>query len=100
VLVSRTQLLHIASEIVGQPLLILPEKLGVIASVLGERIGIDDAALELGPMPDASRFVGRRRDPETNEFAALRPHRGRRRRSSRSPARWSIAAPGSAPVRA
>jgi signal peptide peptidase SppA len=65
-LVSDRFLPHIAREIVRQPLLIHEDKLAIIAEVLGGRIGIDAGLLELGP--DASRFTGRRRDPETNEF--------------------------------
>ena len=61
---SDRYLAHIAQEVIGQPLLFLPGKLGVIAGVLGSRIGIDDPeALALGP--DLSRFAGRRADPET-----------------------------------
>ncbi|HYD04730.1 MAG TPA: S49 family peptidase, partial [Reyranella sp.] len=60
-------LAHIAREIVGKPLLITEDKLAVIAGVLGGRIGLDDpAALALGP--DASRFAGQRRDPDTREY--------------------------------
>lgn len=66
---SERVLAHVAGEIVGRPLLILPEKLGVIADVLGGRIGLDMAAVELGPRgaimkPEASRFVGTRSDPD------------------------------------
>jgi signal peptide peptidase SppA len=57
---------HIAQQILRQPLLIHPDKLAIIAEVLGGRIGIDTGLLELGP--DASRFAGRRRDPETSEY--------------------------------
>jgi len=59
---------HVAAEIIGRPLLILPAKLGLITAVLGERIGLDDPrVLELGPMPEASRFAGRRYIPEKGE---------------------------------
>jgi signal peptide peptidase SppA len=54
-------LAHIAGEVLGRPLMILPDKLAIIAAVLGGRIGLDDPeALALGPV--ASRFVGNRVD--------------------------------------
>lgn len=43
-------LLHIADRVLATPLLLSPEKAGVILSVLGGRIGLDEAAL--------SRFEG------------------------------------------
>jgi signal peptide peptidase SppA len=57
---------HLAQQVLRQPLLIHPDKLAIIAEVLGGRIGIDTGMLKLGP--DASRFVGRRRDTETGEY--------------------------------
>lgn len=49
-----TSLAHIADRVLNRPLLIMPDKLAVIAQVLGGRIGIEAGALA----PDASRFVG------------------------------------------
>jgi signal peptide peptidase SppA len=60
-----SHLIHIADRVLNRPLMILPDKLALIASVLEGRIGIDasefkerdfDAALREGP--SASRFVG------------------------------------------
>jgi signal peptide peptidase SppA len=63
---SNNQLVHIADRVLNRPLMILPGKLALIASVLGGRIGIDAAALADRPtvdgaemaLPEASRFVG------------------------------------------
>ena len=66
-----THLERIAARVVGRPLLIMPQKLGLIAQVLAGRIGLDLEAPELGletpgrPEPLASRFAGTRRDKET-----------------------------------
>ena len=65
---SAAKLEHVAAKILGRPLLILPQKLDVIAGVLAGRLGldIDLEAPELGleiadrPEPLASRFVGTR----------------------------------------
>src|ERR1700741_1318678 len=53
-------LIHIADRVINRPLMILPEKLALIASVLEGRIGIDATELkELAQNgPDASRFSG------------------------------------------
>ena len=66
-----THLEHVAARILGRPLLILPQKLDVIAAVLAGRVGLDLQAPELGldvadrPEPLASRFVGSSRDKDT-----------------------------------
>ena len=52
-----SHLAHIADRVINRPLLILPEKLGLIAQVLSGRIGIDAAGLA----PDPSRFAGNAR---------------------------------------
>lgn len=60
-----TYLAHIADRVLNRPLMIHPDKLAVIASVLDGRIGIDGASL-VGPeadylkkiAPGSSRFVG------------------------------------------
>lgn len=58
-------LVHIADRVLNRPLMIMPDKLAMIAQVLEGRIGID--ASEFAPIeadnhlrngPDASRFVG------------------------------------------
>ncbi|SFO25851.1 signal peptide peptidase SppA [Bradyrhizobium sp. Ghvi] len=55
-----SSLFHIADRIVNRPLMILPEKLALIASVLEGRIGVDATELQeiAQAAPDASRFVG------------------------------------------
>lgn len=60
---STPSLVHIADRVLNRPLMILPEKLSLIASILDGRIGIDAAGL-VGDVPEnlmqpgASRFVG------------------------------------------
>lgn len=65
---SRAQLFRIADQVLNRPLLILPEKLAVISAVLGGRIGLDVAELDLeaaaARMPEASRFVGSATDED------------------------------------
>lgn len=58
-------LIHIADRVLNRPLMLLPEKLALIAQVLDGRIGIDatefrdiEASEHLRNGPDASRFVG------------------------------------------
>lgn len=55
-----SNLFHIADRIINRPIMILPEKLALIASVLEGRIGVDAADLaELAQTsPDASGFAG------------------------------------------
>lgn len=83
-----TKLAHIADRVLNRPLMILPEKLSLIASILDGRIGIDatelraseislaeaDAIMRTGP--DASRFVGNYElnDP-ANPAAGKKPYR-------------------------
>lgn len=49
---------HLADRVINRPLLILPEKLAIIAQVLSGRIAIDARTLS----PDASRFTGSSRE--------------------------------------
>lgn len=51
-------LIHVASRIIGQPLLVEPTKAEVILHVLGGRIGVDVPP----PGPEANRFFSRRAD--------------------------------------
>jgi signal peptide peptidase SppA len=60
-----TSLIHIADRVLNRPLMILPDKLALIATVLEGRIGIDasefkekDFEAMLREGPSASRFVG------------------------------------------
>lgn len=54
------QLAHIADRVLNRPLMILPDKLALIASVLDGRIGIDAAGLKPDAeiKPEASQYVG------------------------------------------
>jgi hypothetical protein len=78
-----TTLFHIADRVLNRPIIILPDKLTLIASVLDGRIGID--ASSLGDIeaeylkkaaPGASRFVGNYEpiDPK-NPAAGRKPYR-------------------------
>jgi signal peptide peptidase SppA len=77
-----TKLAHIADRVLNRPLMIMPEKLSLIASVLDGRIGIDAKGFEdieadyLKSAPDMSRFVGQfePNDP-TNPAAGKKPYR-------------------------
>lgn len=60
-----SKLIHIADRVLNRPLMVLPEKLALIAQVLDGRINIDASELKeievdahLREGPDASRFVG------------------------------------------
>lgn len=61
---SGKYLLHIANKVINRPLMILPEKLGLISSVLDGRIGIDASELSSAvgqferPEVEGSQFVG------------------------------------------
>lgn len=74
-----SKLIHIADRVLNRPLMVLPEKLALIASVLEGRINIDatdlkeieaDAHLQTGP--DASRFVG---SPVSSDGTKYKPYR-------------------------
>ena len=78
-----TMLLHIADRVLNRPLMILPDKLSLIASVLDGRIGIDGSSLGSAEAdylkraaPGASRFVGNFEpiDPK-NPAAGRKPYR-------------------------
>ena len=77
-----TRLAHIADRVLNRPLMILPDKLALIASVLEGRIGIDGSGFAdieaeyLKYAPDASRFVGNYEpnDPG-NKDAGRKPYR-------------------------
>jgi hypothetical protein len=77
-----TMLLHIADRVLTRPIMILPDKLTLIASILDRRIGIvgssfgDIEAEHLKAVPDASRFVGQfePNDPG-NPAAGKKPYR-------------------------
>lgn len=65
---NDTLLLRVSQEIVGRPLLLLPEKLTIVAGVLAPRLGLDASVEALGPArAEASRFVGTALDEERRE---------------------------------
>lgn len=77
-------LFHIADRVVNRPLMILPDKLALIASVLDGRIGIDAAALEFTetvdadltrPAPAGSRFVEQQAVDPNNPRAGYKPYK-------------------------
>jgi capsid assembly protease len=57
-LMSTNLLHHVADRVINRPLLILPDKLAIIAQVLAGRIAIDATPLS----PEASRFAGASRN--------------------------------------
>jgi ClpP class serine protease len=78
-----TMLLHVADRVLNRPLMILPDKLSLIASVLDGRIGIDGSSLGgteaeylKKAAPGGSRFVGNYEpnDPK-NPAAGKKPYR-------------------------
>jgi signal peptide peptidase SppA len=68
-----TKLAHIADRVLNRPLMIHPDKLGLIASILDGRIGIDGADLgkDVGDVyrdgPEASRYVGQFEAADPND---------------------------------
>lgn len=77
-----TKLAHIADRVLNRPLMILPEKLAMIASILDGRIGIDAADLKdisadlLRESPEASRYIGRFEPVDANDpKSARKPYR-------------------------
>lgn len=78
-----SNLIHIAERVLNRPLLLHPDKLALIASVLEGRIGIDatelrelDASEQLRSGPDASRFVGSAAGENGQGSKAYRVHKG------------------------
>lgn len=73
-----TQLAHIADRVLNRPLMILPDKLSLIASVLEGRIGIDAEGLGADSglaIPDASRHVGVFEPDPNSSTGAKKPYR-------------------------
>jgi capsid assembly protease len=75
---SMTQLAHIADRVLNRPLMVMPDKLAMIASILEGRIGIDAVQLkgdaEALPLPDASRHVGTFEPDPTSSTGAKKPY--------------------------
>lgn len=84
----RSMLQYVAAA-VQRPLMIMPEKLAVVAEVLSGRIGLDTTGLQQlfdagliaavsKPAPAADRFVGAREKEDPNDksyFAKVKPYR-------------------------
>ena len=73
-----THLARIADLVVNRPLMVMPSKLAVIASVLDGRLGIDAGELRelaaLAPPPSASQFVGDA-VPDARDHRRAKPYR-------------------------
>jgi signal peptide peptidase SppA len=78
---SKNILVHIADRVLNRPLMILPDKLALIASVLEGRIGIDATelneieAVHLKDAPEASRFVGNCELADPLDPKSVKPYR-------------------------
>src|SRR5207253_959835 len=77
-----TKLAQIADRVLNRPLMIHPDKLTLIASILDGRIGIDATDLrdfsaeQLAAMPEASRYVGQFEATDPNDpKAGRKPYR-------------------------
>ncbi len=77
-----SKLAHIADRVLNRPLMILPDKLALIAQVLEGRLGIDASDLkdididdQLRNGPDASRFVGQFQLANPNDPRSTKPYR-------------------------
>lgn len=77
-----TKLAHIADRVLNRPLMIHPDKLTLIASILDGRIGIEAADLrdfsadQLAALPEASRYVGQFEASDPNDpKAGRKPYR-------------------------
>lgn len=71
---------HIANRVLNVPLMIMPEKLAVIGTVLESRIGIDADALkklaELAPnVPEGSRYIGEYAPISSDPRGGRKPYR-------------------------
>ena len=70
------QLAHIADRVLNRPLMVMPDKLAIISSVLEGRIGIEAVAPAADvPIPDASRHVGNFENDPTSSTGAKKPYR-------------------------
>jgi signal peptide peptidase SppA len=76
-----SRLHHIADRVLNRPLMLLPDKLALIAQVLDGRIGIDASDLpeieaeHLKNGPDASRFVGSFQLADPMDPKSVKPYR-------------------------
>lgn len=76
-----SKLVHIADRVLNRPLMLLPDKLALVAQVLDGRIGIDASDLpeieaeHLKNGPDASRFVGSFQLADPMDPKSVKPYR-------------------------
>jgi signal peptide peptidase SppA len=73
---SNNYLAHIADRVLNRPLMVMPDKLILIASVLEGRIGIEGMAAGADvPMPEASRHIGNYELDPTSSSGGKKPYR-------------------------
>ncbi|KRQ99271.1 S49 family peptidase [Bradyrhizobium valentinum] len=72
-----TYLSHVADRVFGRPLFIHRYKAAVIASVLGERVGIDPSMFDLSEVPEAFKRTGPRANRLIGEPEGAYDERGR-----------------------
>ena len=76
-----SKLVHIADRVLNRPLMLLPDKLALIAQVLDGRIGIDASefaeveAEHLKNAPEGSRFVGNFQLVDPIDPKSVKPYR-------------------------
>lgn len=71
-----THLAHIADRVLNRPLMIMPDKLAIISSVLEGRIGVEAVAPTADvPVPDASRHVGSFEIDPASSTGGKKPYR-------------------------
>jgi signal peptide peptidase SppA len=69
-------LAHIADRVLNRPLMIMPDKLAIISSVLEGRLGVEAVAPTADvPIPDASRHVGTYEIDPASSTGAKKPYR-------------------------
>lgn len=71
-----THLVHIADRVLNRPLMIMPDKLAIISSVLEGRLGVEAVmpAADV-PLPDASRHVGNFEMDPASSSGGKKPYR-------------------------
>lgn len=71
-----TNLAHIADRVLNRPLMVLPDKLAIISSVLEGRLGVEAVAPTADvPIPDASRHIGTFEVDPASSAGAKKPYR-------------------------
>jgi len=71
-----TNLVRIADRVLNRPLMIMPDKLAIISSVLEGRLGVEAVAPAADvPVPDATRHVGTFEMDPTSSTGGKKPYR-------------------------